>query len=338
MKKVNTKDAVGMILCHDITEIVPGVKKGTAFKKGHVIREEDIEHLLDLGKYNIFVWDEENGTVHENEAADRISKAAAGKGVALSGVSEGKINFVADYDGILKIKREAVYDLNRDREICFSVIHPDKIVKRGQLLGGTRVIPLAVKEETVERAEKISSENSPIIEVLPFKPMKIGVVTTGREVKEGRIKDGFLPVLERKAEEIGSEIIGQLFPGDDAEEIAGAIKLFIEKGADMVQVTGGMSVDPDDCTPTAIRMAAEEESYGSPVLPGAMFMLAYAGDVPVVGLPGCVMYSKRTIFDLVVPRLAADEKITREDIVMLAVGGQCEGCEVCTYPKCGFGR
>lgn len=339
MEKVRVEDAVGMVLCHDITEIVPGEFKGRAFAKGHIIEEKDIEKLLDLGKRHIYVWDLSKGYVHENDAALRMVQAAAGENITFSEVKEGKIELRAACDGVLKIDLEALYELNDVEEICFATIHGNKMVTKGKLLGGARVIPLAIREEILTAFEKISAEHRPVISVRPFRPAKIGVVTTGSEIQSGRIQDKFWPVLEDKAAELGAELVGQKFPGDDPEEITKAIRGYLDQGVDMVQVTGGMSVDPDDMTPSVIRaLGGEVITYGTPVLPGAMFMLSYVDGVPVVGLPGCVMYSKRTVFDLIVPRLLTGEKLSKRDFVLLAHGGQCQNCPVCTYPDCGFGQ
>lgn len=339
MEKVRVEDAVGMVLCHDITEIVPGKFKGRAFAKGHIIEEKDIEKLLDLGKRHIYVWDPEKGYVHENDAALRMVRAAAGENLVFGEVKEGKIELRAACDGVLKINLEALYELNAVDEICFSTIHGNKMVTKGKLLGGARVIPLAVKEEILDHFEEICREHGPVISVRPFRPAKIGIVTTGSEIQSGRIEDRFGPVLKEKAEELGAEIMGQVFPGDEPQAITEAIRAFLYQGADLVEVTGGMSVDPDDMTPSAIRACGGEiVTYGTPVLPGAMFMLSYVGEVPVVGLPGCVMYAKRSIYDLIVPRLLTGEKLTKRDFVVLAHGGQCQNCENCTYPDCGFGQ
>ena len=338
MKQVKVQEAVGMVLCHDITEIVPGKFKGRAFSKGHVIEEKDIEKLLDLGKQHIFVWDLEEGYVHENDAAHRIVKAAVGPGIELSEVKEGKIEVKASYEGILKINIQCLEAINSIDDICFATIHGNKAVTTGKVLGGTRVIPLVIKNEALERLEEICRENYPLIEVRPFKEVKIGIVTTGSEIKSGRIEDKFGPVLREKAKETKSIIMGQVFPGDDKEAIAKAIEDFIAVGADLVEVTGGMSVDPDDMTSAAIKSCGGEIiTYGTPVLPGAMFMLAYVKGVPVVGLPGCVMYAKRSIFDLIVPRLIVGEKLSKLDFVKLGHGGQCQNCGTCVYPDCGFG-
>lgn len=340
MKKIRVEDAVGMMLCHDITEIVPGTFKGRAFAKGHIIKQDDIEKLLDLGKRHIYVWDLSEGYIHENDAAKRLAQAAIGENVLCSDVKEGKIELRAACDGILKVNLDALYAVNDAEEICFATIHGNKAVTKGKLLAGTRVIPLAVKEEVLERFESIcTTQQEPLLTVRPFMPAKIGIVTTGSEIVSGRIVDQFGPVLKEKAQELGASILGQVFPGDDAPRITKAILDFLKQGADMVQVTGGMSVDPDDMTPAAIRACGGEViTYGTPVLPGAMFMLSYVQGKPVVGLPGCVMYTKRTAFDLIVPRLLTGEKLSKQDFVQLAHGGQCQNCAVCVFPDCGFGQ
>jgi len=338
MKEVSVYDAVGMVLAHDLTQIIPGEFKGSKYKKGHVIALEDIEVMLSMGKKHLFVVDKEETDIHEDEAARRIASAAAGKGIRLVAPGEGKIELVADYDGLLKINTAMLNQLIDQDEIMFATIHENQLVKKGQKVAGTRVIPLFVNESIVAGAEKVC-QSGRLVEVLPLKQLKIGLVTTGSEVYTGKIQDAFGPVLRKKFGDLGSIVVNQLFSDDDEEMIAGCINQLIKEGADMIGVTGGMSVDPDDKTPTGIRRAGGHIiTYGAPVLPGAMFMLAYIGTVPVVGLPGCVMYSRVSIFDLIVPRILAGEIPTRSDIKKLAHGGLCQSCEVCTYPNCGFGK
>ncbi|MDO5100810.1 MAG: molybdopterin-binding protein [Eubacteriales bacterium] len=338
MKEVYVEDAIGMVLCQDLTEIVPGEKKGVAFKKGHVIREEDIPKLLDIGKRHIYVWDTTEGYVHENDAAVRMFQAAVGTGVDGSEPAEGKVSLRAAHDGVVKINEQLLWEACEDPMVCFATIHGNKLVKKGSLLGGTRVIPLVVEEAVVSRFERLCAEKGPLVSVLPLQPCRIGIVTTGSEIKSGRIADRFGPVLRAKAAELGADVVGQVCVGDETEDIKQAILDYIEQGVDLVEVSGGMSVDPDDRTPGAIHTIADEVvTYGTPVLPGAMFMLAYVKGVPVVGLPGCVMFARRTVYDLVVPRLVAGERVTRADIIKLAYGGQCLQCDTCVYPDCGFG-
>lgn len=338
MKEVSVYDAVGMVLAHDLTQIIPGEFKGSKFKKGHVIKQEDIDVMLSMGKKHLFVVDKEETDIHEDEAAMRIAAAAAGNGIRLVAPGEGKIELVAEYDGLLKINTAMLNQLIDQDEIMFASIHENQLVKKGQKVAGTRVIPLFVNESIVVGAEKVC-QSGRLVEILPLKKLKIGLVTTGSEVYTGKIQDAFGPVLKKKFGDLGSVVVNQLFSDDDEEMISGCIKQLIEEGVDMIGVTGGMSVDPDDKTPTGIRKAGGHIiTYGAPVLPGAMFMLAYIGHVPVVGLPGCVMYSRVSIFDLIVPRILAGEIPTRSDIKKLAHGGLCQSCEVCTYPNCGFGK
>lgn len=338
MKQVTVKQAVGTVLAHDLTQIIPGEYKGAKFKKGHVITEEDIPLLLSMGKKHLYVLEKDDTDVHEDEAALRIASKAAGNGISLSKPSEGKIELKAQYDGLLKIDRSRLYELVSQDEIMFATIHENTVVKEGQKLAGTRIIPLFIAEEALITAEKIF-ESGPIIEIAPLKEMKVGVVTTGSEVYSGIIEDAFGPVLVKKFGALGSKVEKQLFADDDDDMIADCIRQLIDEGMDIIGITGGMSVDPDDRTPSGIRKAGGEVvSYGAPVLPGAMFMLSYIDNVPVVGLPGCVMYSRTSIFDLIVPRLLAGERISKTDINMLAHGGLCLNCETCTYPVCGFGK
>jgi molybdenum cofactor synthesis domain-containing protein len=338
MKKIPVNEAVGSILCHDITQIVPGVIKDRAFKKGHVIKEEDIPLLLSLGKENIYVWEKKEGYLHENDAAEYLRKLAAGEGLTFSEAREGKINFIADSDGLLVINTKLLYEINSLGEIILVTLHNNYPVEKGQKVAGTRVIPLVIDEDKLKKAEALIGDKK-IVSIMPFTTMKVGIVTTGSEVYHGRIKDAFGPVIKAKVEEYGCEVIGQSILPDDENKIAEAIKGWIEQGAEMVICTGGMSVDPDDVTPTAIeKTGAEMITYGAPVLPGAMMLLAYKGDIPILGLPGCVMYSKRTVFDLVLPRILAKQRLRFADIAAYGHGGLCMECEECRYPNCTFGK
>lgn len=338
MKEVTVEKAIGTVLAHDLTQIIPGEYKGPKFKKGHVITAEDIPVLLSMGKKHLFVLEKDDTDVHENDAALRIASKAAGNGIRLTEPAEGKIELIADMNGLLKIDRERLYELVSQDEIMFATIHDNIVVRKGEKLAGTRIIPLFVAEEIMQKAEAVLADE-PIIKIVPLREMKVGVVTTGSEVYSGLIKDAFGPVLVKKFGALGSKVENQLFADDDEEMIADCIRQLVDEGMDIIGITGGMSVDPDDRTPSGIRKAGGEViSYGAPVLPGAMFMLSYIGKVPVVGLPGCVMYSRTSVFDLIVPRLLAGEKVTKADINRLAVGGLCLNCEKCTYPVCGFGK
>ncbi|CAG35000.1 probable molybdopterin biosynthesis protein [Desulfotalea psychrophila LSv54] len=338
MNTVPVQEAIGMVLCHDMTRIVPGECKGPAFKKGHVVTEEDIPTLLEIGKEHIFVLDMEKGRIHENEAAERIAKAAFGPGITLSDVSEGRVNFEAS-PGLLDINVEALNRINSIEEVVLATMHSGQQVTEARAVAGTRVVPLVIDEEKIERVEAICAEYPYVVGIRPFIHHKVGVVTTGSEVYHGRIQDKFGPVIREKFAKLGSTVMEQRFSSDDPIMTRDEILDAIAEGAEMVVVTGGMSVDPDDQTPTAIRATgAEVITYGSPTFPGVMFMLAVRDGIPILGLPGCVMYYRASIFDLVVPRLLAGVEVTREDIVAMGHGGFCATCEVCHYPTCPFGK
>lgn len=339
MKSVSVEDALGMILCHDITKIVPGEFKGVAFKKGHKIAKEDILKLLDIGKKNIYVWEMQEGIVHENEAGERMARAAAGKEILFTDPSEGKVSLLANCSGLLKVNYAALERINTIEEAMIATLHTDIMVEKGSVVAGTRIIPLVIDKFKIEQIENNCKKEGPIIWIEPLKTMKVGIITTGSEVYTGRIKDKFGPVIKDKVAEIGSEVIKQIFVSDSISMIKDAINELMSIGSEMIIVTGGMSVDPDDVTPTGIKEAgANIITYGAPVLPGAMFLIAYKDDVPVLGLPGCVMYNKRTVFDLILPKIAAGERIRREDIIKLGHGGMCLNCKVCSFPNCGFGK
>lgn len=339
MKQIRIEDSVGCILSHDVTKIVPGEFKGRLFKKGHVIREEDIPKLLDIGKEHIYVWEPKKGQFHENDAAIRVKDLVLGQGCYISEeIKEGKIDFFANTQGIVKINKDLLLKLNLLGEIIVSTIHNNTPVKKGEKIGATRVIPLIIDEKKILEAEKIIKEK--IISVEEIKPKKAVLITTGNEVYKGRIKDAFLPVMKEKLEYYGSEIVKQVILPDNKEMITeNILKAIEEDKVDMIICTGGMSVDPDDVTPLAIKDCnGEIVTYGAPVLPGAMFLLAYYKNIPILGVPSCAMYSKRTIFDLVLPRILADEKLSFEDIARFGNGGMCLNCEICSFPHCSFGK
>ncbi len=342
MKLIRTEDAVGQMLCHDMTQIIPGEFKGPLFRKGHIVTEEDIPLLLSIGKDHIYVWEVNESMLHEDEAAEILYQICTGGSSSFEKTApkEGKIEVIAAHDGLLKIDRNRLYAVNSIGEMMIASRHGDTTVKAGDRIAGTRVIPLIIEKEKMANAEKATA-GAPIFTLKPFVKRKIGLITTGNEVYYGRIEDKFTPVIKAKLKEFGAEVVFHKLSSDDVDLETSLIQEALAADVDMVICTGGMSVDPDDRTPAAIRAAADEViTYGAPVLPGAMFMLAYKGEkrIPICGLPGCVMYAKRTIFDLMLPRLLADDPITKEEIDRLGEGGYCLNCQVCTFPNCGFGK
>lgn len=339
MRKVVVDEAIGLALGHDITRIVPGREKHRAFKRGHIITAEDVERLKDLGKRQIYVWDDTESLVHEDEAAVRLAEHAQGPGLTWTGPSQGRVNFCAEIGGLFKVDVERLHALNNLENLVFATIHNNRIVVPGQTVAGCRVVPLAIEPERLAEAEQICSRPAPLVSVKAFSPLWVGVIITGSEVNSGRIQDGFSRIIKQKIAPFGGRWMGQVILPDEAELIATEISNFVSEGAQLILVTGGMSVDADDASPAAIRRSgARVVFHGAPVLPGSQFMLAYQGSVAICGVPGGALFSRKTTLDLLLPRLFARENIDRSDIVSLGHGGLCEECITCHYPMCPFGK
>ena len=350
MRLVKTEDAVGHVLCHDITQIVTGDGpdaprfKGPRFKKGHVVAPEDVPVLLSMGKRSLYVWELEPGMVHEDDAAARMVALVAGPGTRTSGApSEGKINVLAARDGVLLVDSARLTAVNSVDEVMVATRRGGFAVRAGDLLAGTRVIPLAIAAERRAAAAPAAGPE-PLLRVEPFRLRTAAVIATGSEVASGLIEDRFTPVMVEKLAAYGIETVMRATPGDDRSDVVAAIGEARAAGVDLVLCTGGMSVDPDDNTPGAIRAAgARVVTYGAPVLPGAMLLVGYFDEpdgrsVPVLGVPGCAMYSRATVLDLVLPRIAAGVPLEKADLVRMGEGGLCLGCPECTFPHCPFGR
>lgn len=339
MKEIRTVDAVGHVLCHDLTQIIPGAYKGARFQKGHIVTEADIPVLLSMGKEHLYVWELTPGMLHENEAAERLAAITEGKNMRKSAPREGKIELFAEIDGVFLVDSARLEAVNEIEEITIATRRGGFAVQKGDKLAGMRVIPLVVREETLETAERAAGDK-PILSLLPYTLKTAAIVTTGSEVFSGRVEDRFTPVLIEKLRAYGIETVFRSVTDDQKANITAEIARARAAGVDVIFCTGGMSVDPDDRTPGAIiDSGAEIVTYGAPVLPGAMLMLGYYADgTPILGLPGCVMYAKATVLDLVLPRLAAGVRLTRKDFTSRGEGGLCLGCKPCTFPHCPFGR
>lgn len=336
MKCIKTEDAVGLILCHDLTQIIKDVSKGPRFRKGHVVVKEDIPILLSMGKENLFVLEKDDNMLFEDEGAEKLVSLCLNENMEKSEAKEGKIEITSTIKGLLEVNTNALYKVNSTPEMMIATLPNNYPVEKGQKIAGCRVIPLLIAKEKFEALEAIKT---PILAIHPFKLRTASIIVTGSEVKKGLIQDTFSAVVSDKLLEYGIETLDISYPGDDKATIINKIKDAKNKNSDLIICTGGMSVDPDDRTPLAIKESgAEIVNYGAPVLPGAMFLLSYLDNTPLVGLPGCVMYAKRTIFDLVLPLLAAKTNVTSKMLASLGSGGLCQNCEVCHYPNCTFGK
>jgi len=339
MKKIEVEAAVGMVLAHDITKVIPGEFKGIAFRKGHIIEEQDVEKLKDIGKFHVFVFELSQNELHENDAAKRLGLAVSGKNIRLSEEKEGKVDLISTIHGRFTLSLEGLEAINQSEGIILATRHRDSVVNEGDVLAGAKIIPLVIQKKEIERIEAYTDQKDKIMRVIPFSSLKVGILITGSEVFYHRIEDKFAPVLEKKVEGYGGIVVSKRFAPDDLEYINSQIIDMLNEGYECIILSGGMSVDPDDLTPTAIASVATEViTYGSPVLPGAMFMMAYHENTPIIGVPACGMFNKITVLDLILPYIFTKEKVTSKIIKSKAHGGLCLKCQVCVYPHCEFGK
>ncbi len=340
LKKIKLEEAVGTKLAHDITEIRPGEFKGPAFHNGHTVCNEDLCHLQKLGKNNLYLIDLEEGEIHENQAAAILAAGLAGEGIEWQNEPrDGQIKLLAERDGLFSVNTAALAAFNMVDEVMCATLHNHTLVKKGGLVAATRAIPLVMKRSPVERAAAIAQQNGATLSVKVLRQAKVGLVITGNEVYHGLIEDRFASILSEKVTALDCEVGGLEFAPDDTGLISQAIRSHLERGCDLLMLSGGMSVDPDDVTRQGIRQAgATEMYYGAAVLPGAMFLAAYIGEVPLLGVPACGLHHRITVLDLVLPRILAGEKIGKAELAFLGHGGLCKDCEECTYPHCPFGK
>ena len=337
MKKINVEDAVGMAICHDITEMKDGFK-GAAFKRGHIIRAEDIPHLLDIGKRSVFVWEENAGEIHEEDCALRLAEMTRLPNVSFDGPAEGKMVMRAQERGLLRVDVALQREINSIGDITIASLPDHYPVEKGARLASMRIVPLVTKEEQIIRAEELCRGRR-LFELRPYQAKKIGVIITGSEVYSGRIKDKFEPVIREKMQQYPAEILGVTICDDDLAMITAAGEKYLKDGADLLIFTGGMSVDPDDLTPTAIRsLGADIITHGLPAQPGNMTLVAYLGEVAVLGVPGAAISLPTTMLDVLLPQIFAGPAFTKEDLVRLGDGGLCQLCGDCRWPNCSFGR
>lgn len=337
MKKINVENAVGLELCHDITAMRDGFK-GAAFKRGHIIEEEDIPKLLDLGKRTVFVWEANAGEIHEEDCALRMAAMAPVEGAHYTGPSEGKVLLFADRRGMFRVNTRLLEEINSIGDITISTLPDHFPVEEGARLASMRIVPLVTREEQIIKAEQLCSAEK-LLDLRPYKPRKLGVVITGSEIYSGRIKDKFEPVVRSKMSKYPCDILGVSICDDQLEMIEAAARKYLDMGADLLIFTGGMSVDPDDLTPSAIRsLGAEIISHGLPAQPGNMTLVAYLGDTAILGVPGAAISLPTTMFDVLLPQIFAGDKFTKQDLIRMGDGGLCQMCKSCHFPNCSFGR
>ncbi|MEW6227021.1 MAG: molybdopterin-binding protein [Bacillota bacterium] len=335
-REVRIEDAVGLRLAYDLTEIVPGERKGAVLRRGQLLTPEDIPTLRRIGKSSIYVLDIEPGEVHEDDAAKRLATLLAGPGIVIDMPGEAWADMRASHKGLLKVDARRLHTINSIGDLLVATRHTNSFVHPGDLVAKAKVRGLVVHEDRLSRAAAVAAAD-PIIHVVPFRPVEAGIVVTGREICEKRVEDAFVPLLARRLAEYGSTIVESAVVPDEAEQIACAISDMMARNVDIIIVTGGMS--PDDCTPRGIELSgARVVFYGAPVSPGAMTLLAYNDAVPVIGVPAGILARPRGFFDLILGRILAGERLESPAVAEYGHGGLCLGCKVCTFPACPFGK
>jgi len=339
MKKIKIEDAVGMVLGHDVTQIIPGQFKGPRFKRGHLIREEDIPEFLKIGKEHVYVMELKAGVIHEDEAALRLGRAFSGENIDLTGPSEGKVTFLSKISGILKVNLSLLHRINLSGNIILSTLHRHTPCSQRMAVGATRIISLTAPERQIGKMENWREKYGPVVEILPYRTLNVGVVVTGNEFFHGRTEDQFDDRVGKKIINFGSRVVKKRIVPDDISQISNALSELKDEPVDLILVTGGLSIDPDDVTRAGIKKAGTKIIfYGTPILPGAMFLYGMLRGKPVLGLPACVFHHNATLFDLIFPRLLAGETLKRRGISLLGHGGFCRNCEPCHFPVCPFGK
>ncbi len=339
ISKVKIEDAVGLVLAHDCTKVVPGGFKGPVFRRNHIIQAEDIPGFHDIGKDHVYVLELEAGEVHEEEAALQMAQAISGYGLVHTRPREGRVDLVAKQAGLIKVNEVGLNRINRLGELIVATVHNNTLCREGMTVAGMRIIPLYTRQEKLDKVREIAQKYHPVITLLPLKYHQVGMVITGNEVFRGNIKDGFSPVLHRKVEALGCTINNEAILPDDADMVAQTIQEFKASGSEVIICTGGMSVDPDDVTPEGIRRSgARIRFYGLPVLPGAMFLYARLKQTSIIGAPACVLHAPTTAFDVLFPRVLAGEELTFAGTRQLGHGGLCLGCQPCHFPVCPLGK
>ena len=337
MKKVKVQDAVGMTLCHDITAMFDGFK-GALYKRGHVIEEADIPRMLDIGKQTVFIWEPEAGEIHEEDAAARMAAAMPVEGAHYEGPSEGKMVLRADAAGMLRVDTALLRRLNSIGDITISTLPDHYPIRPGDRIASMRIVPLVTQEAQIEELEALC-KGAKVLDLLPYQAKKAGIVITGSEVYHGRIQDKFEAVARAKLAKYPCEVVGVAICDDDLDMLTGEARRLLDAGADLLIFSGGMSVDPDDLTPSAIRaLGADVVTHGVPSQPGNMTLVAYLGEAAILGVPGASIVMPTTIFDVVLPQIFAGLKFTKEELIGLGDGGLCQLCKSCHFPNCSFGR
>lgn len=341
MRRVDVNEAIGLPLGHDITEIVVDAAAGrrlkqVAFRRGHIIAAEDVPRLLDLGKSAVYISHPDDVEMHEDEAALAVAPRAAGANIEHDPQPrEGKINFRAACDGVFRVDPERLYRINRLEIPTLPTLPTNFPVKAGQQVAGFRIVPLTCPPGVID--EVLAELDTPLLSVTPYILKTAAVLVTGSEVHAGRIEDGFQPRLRATLEPFGVEVTRAEILPDDRELIRASVATAARQ-CDIVLVTGGTSVDPDDVTVAAMEAAgAVFPVRGMPMQPGNNFTIGRLDGTPVCAVPAATLFYRATSLDVLLPRLLAGIPITAEEIHRLGHGGLAlPTCDE-HFPDCTFG-
>ena len=275
----------------------------------------------------------EEGEVRRDDAAIRLADQLRGEGVEVDLSEEGEVSISALWNGLVVYDEESIHKINEKSGWIVAAAADRVAVKKGEKVAGIGLVPLTMGERQVNR---VLEEVHPI-SVFPFAPLKTALVTSAKEPRNGRTRDGFSPKLQKKLAAFGTTLMGQRVVREEEGEIGEAILSFIDEGADLVITTGALTGDPDCQAALAIASIADDVRFrGLPVIPGASLMLAIRGEAKIIGASASVTRHEWTSLDPVLLRIFAGLIPTAKEVSRWGAGGLCRKCRECNYPYCHF--
>ena len=319
------EEAIGQILRHNLAD----ARGHKAFAKGHRFIAGDVARLRALGVSAVRVAVLEPGDVHENEAARRLADAISGPGVVAMTPAASRVNLLASADGVVQVHVEALLRINAIEGLTIATLPRHALVRANKRVATIKIIPFAVPEHALARAEAIGrAAPGGVVALRPLRQLAVGVILVSSPAAQARIERGVYPAIAARVTELGSTVLAVRYVVPEEPAVAGAIAELRHAGAQLLIIAGETSImDRDDVTPQAIQLAGGKiEQYGAPVEPGNLLLLGYLDDVPdeslpVLGAPGCVRSRDTNIVDLLLPRLLAGERVSARDVVELGHGG-----------------
>ncbi|MCC6315368.1 MAG: molybdopterin-binding protein [Thermomicrobiales bacterium] len=304
---------VGAVLAEDARA---GGKK--RFAKGHRLTAEDAATLAELDE-PIHAVQLEPGEIHEDQAALRLAAAVAGPGLERRGPSQSRYNLVAAHKGQVRVDVDRLRAINRVPGMAVFTLHNRVATVPGKVVTGVKITPVATPESALVAAERIAA-GEPIVQVAPFQPLVVGVISS--EGMSDRVRQRFRDIVTRKMGWYGARVLRFVEVPPEADAVGEAVAALRADGADVILSAGGNTIDPLDPALAALqRMGAEMVRFGAPVHPGSMFWMAYLDETPVVNLASCGMYAKASVADLVLPTVMSGARVDIDELADLGYGG-----------------